>query len=223
MRRGAFLGDLAAGVRGADDQHPPRREVTGALVVRAVELDNIRVEILRDRRNDGNVERSGRDHDLPGVQRLGTRLREVAPVAAGQRGHAHAEADRQLELLRIPVEVVGDVVLARVGIRRGGEWQARQVGVLRGREQPQRIPARAPRMPYPVAGVHDLEAQPGGREVIAEGHAGLPATDHQHVQRPTSRRGNHRTVVAGTSAMTILPRACPSSRWRIAATVSSSG
>ena len=48
--RGELLRDLAAGVRGADHQHPARGQRLGVSVTGAVHLVEVRVELVGDRR-----------------------------------------------------------------------------------------------------------------------------------------------------------------------------
>jgi hypothetical protein len=62
-----FGGDLAAGVRGADDQDLSRREGLRAAIVCAVDLVHARVERFGDRRDERHLEGSGGDDHLPGL------------------------------------------------------------------------------------------------------------------------------------------------------------
>ena len=69
VRRGELLRDLAAGVRGADHQHPARGERLGGSVTGAVHLVDVGVELVGDRGDERDVERSGGDHHLPSLER----------------------------------------------------------------------------------------------------------------------------------------------------------
>jgi len=119
---------MATGCRpvGGDDQDLSRRDTLRVPVVRAMDLVHARVERVGDRRDERHLEGPGGDHHLPGLQRLAVRLRDVA-AASGQRYHLDVEPDRQFELRRVGLQVVRDVALARVGVWRSGEGQARQV------------------------------------------------------------------------------------------------
>ena len=81
-RRGELLGDLEAGVAAAHDQHRPVGQIVRRAVGAAVELDDVRVEALGDRRDDGHLERPGRDDDLVGLVGAVVELDEVAAARA---------------------------------------------------------------------------------------------------------------------------------------------
>ena len=86
---------------------------------------------------------------------------------------------RQVHLDGIGLEIVGDVVLAGERPWVAGEREARKPVVLRGREQPQRVPVAAPVVADPLVAVEDEELSVELLEVVAGGEAGLAGPDDQ--------------------------------------------
>ena len=81
---GQFQGDLAARVRGADDQHASRRERVRSPVVGAVELVDVGGELRRDRWGERHIEGSGGDDHLAGFDHVLSGLRDVDAAGSGQ-------------------------------------------------------------------------------------------------------------------------------------------
>ena len=100
--------------------------------------------------------------------------RAVAPQAIDLDAGAH----RQLEVLRVGLEVVRHLVLRRKAEGRRREWQPDQPVVLGGREQAQRVPSLAP-------GVADARRWPRGSQRTAHAAPGSSP--------PTSPPGRRRS------------------------------
>src|SRR4029079_12991067 len=83
-----LLRQLYAGLPGADEQHPTRREVVGAPVVVRVELLDRRRQTARDRRDVWPLERTAGDDDVAGEHRTPTGLETKSAGAVIGRGQA---------------------------------------------------------------------------------------------------------------------------------------
>jgi hypothetical protein len=110
----------------------------------AVELHDLAGELARERRHSRDLERAGGDDDLVGMQLAVREFDAVAAVFGVHRGDATLELDGQLEVAGVAGEVADDLVARGVAIRVAGKGEAGEAVVARGREQPQRVPARAP-------------------------------------------------------------------------------
>src|SRR5262249_59327425 len=88
-------------------------------------------------------------------------------------------------------EVVGHLVLRRKTEGRRREGEADQAVVLRWREQPQRIPAPAPRVADARVRFQNHERQPALREAIADRQARLSAPDDDNLDALTLRTNLH--------------------------------
>ena len=116
----------------------------GVRYVGAVELHDLAGELARERGHARDLERAGGDHDLVGVQRAVGEFDAVAAVFGVHRGDAAVELDGEREVAGVVGEVADDLVAGGVVVGVAGEGEAGQAVVARGREQPQRVPARAP-------------------------------------------------------------------------------
>ena len=130
-RGGQLTSDLTSRVPCADDEYVSHRELLRLTVVRAMYLCDLGIERLPDRRDEGIVERAGRDDDLLRHELFVRRLSDVEAVASRQRGHFSVWLDRQVERRGIRPQVVRNVVLAGIGVPLGGEGQPREAVVLR--------------------------------------------------------------------------------------------
>ena len=92
-----------------------------------------------------------------------------------------AEPQRQREMARVGLEVVGDLVLGRKVVGRRGEAQAIEAAELRRREQPERIPALAPDVADPRGRIEDHERHAAPLQVIPDGQASLAGADDDGV------------------------------------------
>ena len=100
-----------------------------------------------------------------------------------------AQFDRQLEVARVVGEVGDDVVAARVAVRIPGERPAREAVVADRGEQPQRVPALAPRRRWHIGRFQDREVPALLGEQVADRQAGLPAADDDHLVPPLDLLG----------------------------------
>src|SRR6185503_4851393 len=118
----------------------------------------------------------------------------IAPQALD----ADAGPDRKGEACRVRLEVIGHLILARGRVRIAGERHPRQPVVTRGCEQPQRIPAPAPRVPDSPVRVQNDARDPAAGQLIPGGEAGLAAADDDGVYA----LGGHWALPEANSAST---------------------
>ena len=130
----------------------------------------------------GRLERTGRHYRLARAEDtiIGPGLEALRRQDQG--GDPGVEPDRQVELRCIGVEVAGDLLFSRVGVRRSGKRHAGEGSVLGGGEQGEGVPARAPGVPGFGARLQHYEPQVLTGQVPGHGQAGLAAADHDHVQ-----------------------------------------
>ena len=94
------------------------------------------VELARERRNPGVVERAGRHDHVLGEQRvLATDHLESIPDFR-QSVDFDPGSDRELELAGISLQIVGGLVLGRIREGRSRKRHPRQSVVTAGRKQP---------------------------------------------------------------------------------------
>jgi hypothetical protein len=96
-----LLGDLKAGVAAPDDEHRARRHIDRGAVGAAVELDDERVQALRDCGHSRNLERSGGHDDVVGSVGAVVEFDEIAAPAAAHRADGAVELDGKLEVARV--------------------------------------------------------------------------------------------------------------------------
>ncbi len=161
-----------------------------------MELHDPRRQRLREGREVRRLVAAGRHHHVPRfVAREAGRHLEAVRGERAQFADRLVERERQRERSRVAGEVVGDLVLGRQVLRRRGERQVGQRGVARRCEEPQRVPARAPRITHPRRAVQDEEAVAVALELTAHRQPGLTAADHQHVVVPRRMDARlHRTT-----------------------------
>ena len=112
MRCRELFRDLVAGVSTADDEHVPRRHFVRPAVAGGVHLEDVGGEPFGELRDEGALERTGRDNDL--VRRDGPvlELETEAPIFTELELLGLAvELDRELERLGVTLEV-GDHLVA---------------------------------------------------------------------------------------------------------------
>src|SRR5829696_4103396 len=200
-----LLGDLKPRVATADHEHPSRREPVRVAVLAAVELDDLRVQPARDRRDHRNLERAGGDHHLIRLVRPVLELDDVAVARLADGGDAAVELDRQVA--RVLLQVGHDLVARRIVLGVAGERHARQAVVAHGREEDQRVPALAPRGGRGGGGFEDREVAPLFGEQVTDREAGLASPDDDDVAA-----GGH----AVTSKLNIIPLSWCSAMWQCA-------
>ena len=132
--------------------------------------------------DDRLLPRAGCDHDLAGQQPALAGLDGKAALEPGEASYRAVQQDGQVEAVGVLHEVVGRLVLRRVGAGRGRERHAGQRVVLRSREEPQRVPSGAPGVADLGGGVDDEEPPAALLEVVRRGEAGLTGTDDDDVE-----------------------------------------
>jgi hypothetical protein len=128
------------------------------------------------------VKWAGSDDDAGGFEGVAIGLDSVRALDASHSIHRHAVADGKVVDVRVPFEVVRDVVLGRETIGIAREGQAGERAVLRRREELQPIPPLSPRVPHARVGVEDDEVDVLPRQMVARRQSRLPsAYDHELV------------------------------------------
>ena len=84
-RRRQFLGDLEPGVPPSHDEHLAIGQLGRVAVVSAMDLDDRVVEVARNGRNEGDLERAGRNDDLLRRELLVRGRHDVSPSGFGER------------------------------------------------------------------------------------------------------------------------------------------
>ena len=134
MGRGEFLCDLEAGVTAADDENGSLGNVARVPVARAVCLEQVRRELVADRRHARELEGTRGDDNLVGLD-LPVLERDDEPSAVRiQRPHRALELDRQLEGGCVLLEIGDHFVARRVAVRVTREREAGEAVVAPRRE-----------------------------------------------------------------------------------------
>ena len=171
--------DLGARVARPHDEDAAVPELRRVAVLAGVQLDDGRIELLRECRPPGSLPVGHRDHDVVGLE---------PPIAGGQ--------DEPVAVLREPVDldtglhgelkprgvglqVVRHLVLRGERVARGGEGHPVKPVVAGGREQAQRVPSASPRIADPLVGVEDHEGEFATGQVVAGRETRLAAA-HDH-------------------------------------------
>ena len=135
MGGGEFLGDLASGVAGPDDDDRPGRDVAGTPVFGAVQLDHGTGQVGGHAGNEGFLERAGGDDDLAGREGASAGV-DAEPVGnlldADDRT---MQSDREREVGGVVAQVVRHHVLGRVVAVGHEKRHAGKPVVLRRSEQ----------------------------------------------------------------------------------------
>ena len=117
--------NVGTGVARADHQHAPVAQLRRVPVVPRVQLDDPRIEVGRERRDLGLLVVPHRDHDVVGGEDVIAGRDLIAVPAARQPVDAHAVAEREIEVGRVRLEIVGHLVL---GDERGARRRERHAG-----------------------------------------------------------------------------------------------
>ena len=113
---GYLVCNVSAGVRRAHHEHRAGLELRRSTVLTGMQLPNRRVEVegkLRDARRA--AEGPGRNDDIVRDKLLSTELEQILSVARLQPIDVGEGSDRKVEPFGVRRQVVGDLVLGRIG------------------------------------------------------------------------------------------------------------
>ena len=96
----------------------------GFAVARAVRLEDVRLESARQSGNERFLEWAGGDDDLLGGDPPAVDLQREPPVLSGEPPQRAIQLDRQLERLRIPLQIRDHLVTVGVALWIAGERKA---------------------------------------------------------------------------------------------------
>ena len=130
-------------------------------------------------------------------------LDEVAALPLADGADTAAQLDRQLEVARVVGEVGDDVVAARVASGSPGNARPGQAVVADRREQPQRVPALAPRCRQRVGRFEDRELPALLGEQVANRQAGVAAADDDHLAPVACRVSGHVLGASSSAGVTL--------------------
>ena len=135
MGRRQFLGYLESGVSAADDHDGSFGNVARTPVARAVHLDDVRREVRGERRHIRDLERTGRNHNLVGLESPCSKVEDEAVVCGCDRLDSAVQLDWQFEGRRVAFEIVDDLVAAGISIRVARERETGKAVVPTRREE----------------------------------------------------------------------------------------
>ncbi len=181
--QGEVGGDLRAGVPAAHHDHVLPGEVGRTAVVHRVQMPPGEDGSAGDGGQERPRPAAGRADDRTGPPDAGIRFDQEPVCIAAYGVHTGAALDGQVVALLVVGEVVHHMPRARVRLPGlGGHEPAGQRGVLRRREQVQRVPHVLPRPARRRLRVQDHEVQTLAAQVVAGGEPCLPAADHHHIR-----------------------------------------
>ncbi len=180
---GELVGDVAAGVRGAHDEHRPLLELSRPAIVTGVKLLDRRVEIRGEGRHVRRPSKGPRGHHdvVAGERAVAERDRKPASRPALEPGNPGVHLHRKVEAERVALQEVSDLLLARVRPRLGREPQAREPVVLGRGVQAEAVPLLAPVVAHPLVPVDDEEWPPQPLQVVPGRQPRLARADHQRL------------------------------------------
>ena len=173
-----LLGDLAAGLATADDEHLARRQLRRVSVIPRVDLDQVGRERGRSCRPVGALVCAGAQDHCGGHDVSGRGCESEVPVRLrSDRADLYALAYRRVDRGRVALEVGHELVAGHEAV--GVRSVIRVPGELHapiGSHKAEAVPAPAPALPDPASlEYHVIHA--GLRELVAYGEPGLTATD----------------------------------------------
>jgi len=153
-----ILGELRAGLTGADDEHVAAGQRRGVRVRRRMDVRDVVVEALGEARQRREMVAADRNDDRRGVPDASRRRHDEPAVFVGEVRHLDAFAHRRRERRSIRLDVLHDLVLhheavgivARIG-------KAGQLALPVRRDEREAVPAfGAPRMADAMPLEHDV-------------------------------------------------------------------
>ncbi len=111
------LGDLRAGLPGADDEHVVRRQLPRVAVPRGVHLRDPFGELTGPSGHDRSVVAAGGEHDMVGGQRAGRRGQDEPVRFVAQLFHRRVLEHRRVERGRVVADVGHDLVAPHEPVR----------------------------------------------------------------------------------------------------------
>jgi hypothetical protein len=181
-RQVQLLGDLAAGLSAADDEHGPVGERAGIAVLRAVHDGQPPRQLLSSARHVRGLVGAGRHDDGASGDRPSPGLEEPRPGRRpGHRTNVDPAAHRDSEGLAIRLQVLHDVVPRQeaAGIGAGVRAPGKPDRAV-WRDQAEAVPAPCPGRTDTVA-LQDGVLRASLSQRIAGGEASLSSTDHDNI------------------------------------------
>ncbi len=127
-------------------------------------------------------------HDLLRLELEIACLHDVAATALEEPLDAYARAHGQAEMPSVGFQIARHLVLGRKVVAGSGKGHPVQAIELRGREQPQRVPAFAPCRSHPLLSVQNHKPSAGASEVISHRQPRLPSSDDDDVKNLPRRQ-----------------------------------
>ncbi len=174
------LGDLAAGLSAADNQHRAFGQRLRVAVFGRMGLHDVSGQALRTAGDDRDLIAARGDHHLVGdVEPIGHVEREAVLSVAAQAFDRDPLQQRRVERGNERVDVVDDLIAQHEAVRIGAlVREAGQLALPVGCHQAERVPALgAPRVPGPLLLEHHV-VDAALSQMPADGQAGLAAADH---------------------------------------------
>jgi hypothetical protein len=128
-------GDLRSRLAGSYDEYRALLDLRGPSIFGGVNLDDVRIQSIRESRNSGCVKGASRYHHIVGPDPFVTRVNEVSITVCGDPVHLDSCSHGKPEPSRILLEVVRDVVLCREAGRETRVGHTRKAVVPTRREQ----------------------------------------------------------------------------------------
>src|SRR5205814_210917 len=156
--------------------------ILGPPVADSVYLEDVGRELLGDLRHIRRLEGTGGHHDLVCRDRRSIELEaEASVVAELEPLELAVQLDRQLEGLRVALEVGDHFIASRVPIRIAREREPRQRAVAAGREERECGPALAPCRGDLSCALDDDETAPLPGGEVADSETGLSGADYRNL------------------------------------------
>src|SRR5688572_20937057 len=161
-----------------DDEHSTRLELRRPAVFAGMQLPDRRVEIQGEVRNPrGAAERPSCDNDVVSDDAVSSEPEQVLPIDGLHSVDSGEHAYRKLEPFGVCRQVVGYLVLGRIGPSRTRERQARQAVVPTRRVETERVPLGAPVVADVLVAIEDQAGTSPPLQVVRGRQTGLAGSD----------------------------------------------